>query len=93
MRTPAIGFLKQLLLILQGCTVPTGYFFCFIYFLGYFVCVSSFNDSLHYLTGTKRSKCFDFAINYYPFWTHILITKICAHFTSSILLKNSLVKN
>jgi hypothetical protein len=25
------------LLILQGCTVLTGYFFCFIYFLGYIV--------------------------------------------------------
>jgi hypothetical protein len=40
--TRAIGFLKQLSLdlqpkVLQGCTVLTGYFFCFIYFLGYIV--------------------------------------------------------
>ena len=44
--TPAIGFLKQLSLILQGCTVPTGYFFCFIYFLGYIVsCHLSLNST------------------------------------------------
>jgi hypothetical protein len=32
-----IVFSKATLLILQGCTVLTGYFFCFIYFLGYIV--------------------------------------------------------
>jgi len=36
-----IVFSKATLLILQGCTVLTGYFFCFIYFLAYIVFVSS----------------------------------------------------
>jgi hypothetical protein len=28
------------LYLLQGCTINTGYFFCFIYFLAYIVFVS-----------------------------------------------------
>ena len=32
-----IVFSKATLLMLQGCTTLTGYFFCFIYFLGYIV--------------------------------------------------------
>jgi len=41
----------------------------------------------------SKAKCFDFAINYYPFGYINLITKLCILFTSSILLKISLVKN
>ena len=91
MRTSATGVSKAT--FSTTARLYSSGWFLFHLILGYFVCDAYRYAPLHYLTGTKRSKCFDYAINYYPFWTHILITKICAHFTSSILLKNSLVKN
>ena len=44
-------------------------FLLFHLFLG-LCCVSSFNDSLHCSIELNKAKCFDFAINYYPFWIH-----------------------
>jgi len=45
-------FSKATLLILQGCTVLTGYFFCFIYFLGYIVLCRL---SLNFTTPSNRN--------------------------------------
>ena len=65
-------FSKATLLILQGCTVLTGYFFCFIYFLGYIVSCRLSQTSLHHLTGTKQSKMFRFCNQLLPILnTHI----------------------
>jgi hypothetical protein len=57
MRTSAIVFSKATLWALQGCTVPTGLFHLHVF------------QELSFWNSCK-AKCFDFAINYYPFWIH-----------------------
>jgi hypothetical protein len=47
-----IVFSKATLLMLQGCTTLTGYFFCFIYFLGYIVLCRL---SLNFTTPSNRN--------------------------------------
>ena len=76
--------------MLQGCTTCIG--FLFHLFLGFNFILSYRYVLIKLSLELNKAKCFDFAINYYPFGYTRLITKLCILFTSSILLKISLAK-